>query len=169
MKRFAIPGFALFAWLGVSAPSAPAADPYHWYHEAHHRAHPDDLLRMLRARFLQYMGREPDPAGLRDQAEAIRRGQPPEVYFATLLGSQEYFDRAGDTPEGFVEKLFLDLAGRRPTGQEMRHWVRYLYHGDRAAVVQALMARYPQSWGEGPYYPDDYRYDYRRPRSPYRP
>jgi hypothetical protein len=98
----------------------------------------------------------------------LRQGQPPEKVLSYILGSQEYFDRAGDNPEEFVQRLFRDVTGRRPTEREFDYWMRQMRHRSRADVAYAFLTRYAPSWDERPYYPDESRYDYRRPYWPYR-
>ena len=147
---------------------APAQYRYHWYHEAHRRAYPERPEELVRSWYEKFLNREPDPDGLATWAGAIRNGQPPEQVLAGILNSDEYYAKAGNSPEGFIETLFQDVVGRRPTDREFDYWVRRAYRESRTDVAYALLARYPQSWQTEPYYPDSYRYDYRRPTWPYR-
>jgi hypothetical protein len=104
--------------------------------------------------------------------DSIRQGQHPASVLAKILGSQEYYDKGGGTPEGFVQRLYLDLTGRPPSPQELNYWVQRLYTSDRTDVAYQLLMRYPQSWqapAAGYYTPNQPGYtpapdyEYRRP------
>lgn len=167
--------FAVLAGLGVSLLAAPALtqDRWHrdddrWRHEeASRRAYPDSQDDLVRFWYRKFLNREADPmAGV--WTNELRGGQDPHSVLSTILGSDEYYTRAGSTPEGFVRTLFRDLTERPPSPQEMDHWARRAAYGDRNDIAYALLTRYPQTWAQGPAIPDDHRYDYRRPAWPYR-
>jgi len=107
--------------------------------------------------------------------DALQQGQPPEAVLSKILGSQEYFDKGGGTPEGFINTLYLDATGRQPSPQETQAWVQRLYQTDRNDVAYQILTRYPQSWqagvqpGYNPGQPSyNSSYDYRPPYYPYR-
>jgi Domain of unknown function (DUF4214) len=106
------------------------ADPndivYHWY-----RA---------------YFDRTPDPSGASYWADQLSRGKDPNTVLAALLGSDEYFERAGSRPDGFVGKLFVDLLGRAPTAGEVDRWVRRLYTDSRQDVAYQILTQNAGSW-----------------------
>jgi thermitase len=59
---------------------------------------------------------------------------------SSLLGSAEYFRRAGSTAQGFVTALYRDVLGRTPTSAERAAMLRSLMHGaGRAGVARDLM------------------------------
>jgi len=129
---------------------------------------PEQMVRDWYGRFL---GRAPD-AQASVWIDAIRSGQQPEAVLGQILGSSEYWMRAGSTPQGFVRRLYTDLTGRPPGPAEMRHWLNQMYHGDRQDVAYQMLQRYPQGGGGATPY-DDYRpeptYEYRRPLHRYYP
>jgi hypothetical protein len=98
---------------------------------------PEELVRSWYQRFLH---RDPDPLWS-VWVEAVRYGQEPNAVLAAILGSQEYFNNAGGTPEGFVQALYQDISGRRPTPEEMGYWVRRVLDRDRNDVAYALLTR----------------------------
>jgi hypothetical protein len=110
--------------------------------------------------------------------DQVRQGQPPDGILAQMLASQEYYDKGGRTPQGFVEKLYYDLTGRPPSPQELNYWANRLVQSNRQEVAQALIRGCPQGWQGGVqagYYPVEpgfgpgsYGYRYRRPFPPYR-
>jgi hypothetical protein len=127
--------------------------------------------------FLHFFGR-PGGVGSSYWIDQVRQGQPPDNVLAQMLASQEYYDKGGRTPQGFIEKLYYDLTGQPPPPQALGYWVNRLYQSNRQEVAHALLLRYPQSWQggvAGSYYPQDpgyaplrYGYEYRRPFYRYR-
>jgi hypothetical protein len=157
----------ILAALGVFVATALASAQPNWFRPPLRPAFPDRPEELVRTWYLRFLNREPDPGWI-GWVNALRRGQAPERVLASILSSQEYFERSGRTPRGFIETLFRDLTGRRPTPRELSHWMRRLTFGSRADVAYELLMRFPQNWDTGPFRPDDWRYDYRRPNWPFR-
>jgi hypothetical protein len=118
--------------------------------------------------YRKYLHREPDPDGIATWVNALSSGQTPEAVLATLLGSQEYYDRCGDTPDGFVRIAFQDITGRAPTPSEYAYWTGRMTFMSSKDVAYAMLTRYPQTWGTPAAWRDDNRYEYRRMVQPYR-
>jgi len=112
--------------------------------------------------YQQFLGRRADPQAS-VWIEQLRSGQPPEAVLGQILGSSEYYLRAGGSPEGFVSRLHRDLTGRPLSRQEVGFWVNQTYRSDRSDVATQMITRYPQQWGSEPQEPD-----YRRPFDRYR-
>ena len=110
--------------------------------------------------YRRFLGRAPDP-GSQQWVEELQRGRPPQEVLSSILGSDEYYQRAGSTPQGFIYRLFRDVTGRRPTPREATYWVRRVYVDDRGSIAYDLLARHPGAWqaGRAP----AFDYDYRRP------
>jgi len=125
-----------------------------------------DAQRTVRRWYERYLGREPDPYS-GSWAAALQQGQSPEQVLSGILGSDEYYRRAGGTPRDFVRQLYEDLVGRPPTRAEMDSWARQVYYGNRADVAYSLLARHAQNWDPNAADWSD-RYDYRRPYHRYR-
>jgi len=123
--------------------------------------------RTVRGWYERFLGREPDSSAA-GWVQGLQSGQDPEQLLAGILGSDEYYTRAGGTPRGFIQRLYLDLLTRRPTPREEDYWLRRMYHDSRTDVAHALLSRNAQSWDRdrGPDWPE--RHDYRRPVSRYR-
>jgi hypothetical protein len=66
-----------------------------------------------------------------------------------MLSSQEYYDKGGDTQEGFAQTLFRDITGRAPTPQEFNWMMGQLGFSvsgwPRATLALSLLQRYPQA------------------------
>jgi hypothetical protein len=126
-------------------------------------AYPENPATLIRSWYRQFLNRDADPSGLTTWTNTLRSGSSPDFTLAQIVGSDEYYAKAGSTPEGFVRTVFLDLTGRAPTYDEMPYWLRRLTFEDRRDVAYALLQRYPQSWRTPPaYYPGTNGY-YRRP------
>jgi len=132
----------------------------------------DGAEQMVQDWYRRFLGRAADPQASA-WIEAIRQGQAPEAVLAQIVGSSEYYMRAGGTPDRFVRRLYLDLTGRPPSPRETQFWLNSLYQSDRQDVAYQMLQRYPQGWGGGAYQPGIYsttpEYDYRRPYYRYYP
>ncbi len=82
----------------------------------------DDLYRKI-------LGREADASGRANWLSAIRGGMRIEDIAAGFYGSTEYFNKAGKTNAGFVDKLYLDLLGRPADSGGRTTWTRELDSG----------------------------------------
>ena len=85
--------------------------------------------------YQRYLGREPDQTGLYMWVNQLRRGAPVE---ASILGSDEYFERHGNTPESFVTGLYVEVLNRQPSAAEVQ--VR------RQGDCRCLHPRKPTRW-----------------------
>jgi len=70
-----------------------------------------DAQRTVARWYERFLDREPDPYSA-TWVQALRRGQESEQVLSGILGSDEYYRRAGSTPAGFVRQLYLDLTGQ---------------------------------------------------------
>jgi len=171
MRRIVIPAVLGTAFLvGVaSAQYPPYPAPY---------GNPDQgATQLVSSWYQRFLGRQPDQWSS-TWIDQIRNGQSPDAVLASILSSQEYYNRGGGTPQGFIQRLFLDLTGQPPTPGQMNHWTNRLFSSDRTDVAHALLLRYPQAWQGGApasyypptpsYAPPTNYYNYRRPHYPYR-
>jgi hypothetical protein len=93
-----------------------------------------------------YLGRDPDPSGAGYWADQLRQGNDPNSVLSALLGSDEYYQRAGSRPDGFVGKLYVDLLGRAPSAGEVDFWVRRLYTESRQDVANQILTQNAGAW-----------------------
>jgi hypothetical protein len=153
-------GLSLLGMLFLTA-AAPAQSYFYPDNRSSFQESPDALVRFW---YQKYLDRDVDP-GYAAWVNALASGSAPATVLAGILGSQEFYDKSGDTPEGFVQNLFFKITGRRPSEPEFRGFVRRAVYGDRTEVAYALLARYPQAWQSGAL-PGNYygpQYEYRRP------
>jgi hypothetical protein len=135
---------------------------------------PQDPEALVAQWYARYFSRPPDPIGLAGWAQMIRQGLPPINTLSAMLSSQEYYARAGFTPEGFARTLFRDVTGREPTRREF-NWMmgRFALAAgpwERAWLAYEVLQRHPQGldppvapWPNWP------TFDYRRPSWRWRP
>jgi hypothetical protein len=105
--------------------------------------------RLVQEWYSRFLSRATDPYAS-VWVEAIRSGQAPETVLAQILASDEYYQRAGNSPEGFVRKLHQDLTGRPPAPREAQFWIAQVYRAGRQDVAYQMLMRYPQDWGRAP-------------------
>jgi len=125
-----------------------------------------DASRTVSRWYQRFLDREADPYAA-TWVQALRRGQEPEQVLSGILGSDEYYRRAGGTPRAFVNQLYEDLTGRRAPPRDVDYWARQLYHSSRADVAYSILTRQAQNWDSDDRDYSD-RHDYRRPYSRYR-
>jgi hypothetical protein len=95
--------------------------------------------------YMRFLGRGIDPTGVRSWANQLRRGADPTTVLAGILGSDEYYDLAGGTPRGFVDRLHMDVARRRPNPRELDAALRRLRFAYRQDVAYEVLTRFPDA------------------------
>ncbi|HWB08693.1 MAG TPA: DUF4214 domain-containing protein [Pirellulales bacterium] len=97
------------------------------------------------------LGRAPDAPGL--QFWTQKMGQPgtpanksgsadEKAIVAAFFGSDEFFIKSGNTPQGWINALYEDLLGRAPDGSGAAFWANELAvrgSGDRDGIVRDLL------------------------------
>jgi len=111
----------------------------------------DEDTALVAKWYRAYLKREPGTSVLEAYASELKNGTPASDVQATLLGSNEYFDRANRDPETFVAALYTDVIGRAGTPAEVRTWVDALrrLNGDRQELARQFLrssARPGQPW-----------------------
>jgi hypothetical protein len=97
-----------------------------------------------------YLGRPAD-SGITYWVNHLAQGDSPDSVLAGLLASDEYYKRAGGTPQGFITLLHRDIIKRDPSPAEMDFWVRRMYTEDRQGVADDILTQNPGVWvGAGP-------------------
>jgi hypothetical protein len=98
--------------------------------------------RMVASWYRQYLGRGMDP-GARQWVNMLRRGEDPLFVQSGILASQEYWERAGQDPGRFVDNLFRDVVGQRPTRRDFNYWAgRFSWGENRQDVVLDFLSQY---------------------------
>jgi len=96
---------------------------------------------LVRNWYLRFLGREPDASGLQSWSTQLVQ-RPANEVLADLLSSPEYFQRHGNSPQGFVTGLYFELLGRQPSADEVNIWLYRLatVQGDRAQTARDFLA-----------------------------
>jgi hypothetical protein len=92
-----------------------------------------------------YLGR-PGDQGMTTWVDQLNQGAPPDAVLAGILGSPEYYARAGSTPEGFISRLYADILKRPATSSELGYWVPRMYTEDRSTIADTLLTQNPGIW-----------------------
>jgi len=129
MQRILITGAALLCL----APTAAQAQSY---------GDPNSLVDYW---YRTYLGRAPD-AAMAGWVAQLNQGTPADQVLAGILGSQEFYNRAGATPAGFITLLYNYLLQRPPTPGELNYWVGRMYIMDRQAIADSLLTQNPGVW-----------------------
>src|SRR5262245_45907220 len=91
--------------------------------------------------YRHYLGRALDRAGTEYWVPVLQQ-HPPEWALAHMLGSDEYLNRNGGTPQGLVIGLYRDILGQRPNPRDVNAWVNRLYQvngGNRQEMIQEFI------------------------------
>jgi hypothetical protein len=158
---------AALALLGLLGLGEPVLAQGYYDYDANAGAVAQDPEALVRFWYDKYLSRPADPIGLAGWAKLVTQSTPTGV-LAAILSSQEYYERAGASPQGFVRTLYLDIAGREPTPQEFQWALSHLTFGgsgwERSQLALKLLQRYPQaiypSFAALPQPPPGYRPDH---------
>jgi Domain of unknown function (DUF4214) len=123
----------------------------------------DSTVTTVKNWYRQFLRRDAEPSGLMSWSDALRQGNPPALMLSAILGSDEYYNNAGGTSNGFVRSLYLDLTGREPTVGELAYWSNRLNTEYPREVAYGILTRYPLAWSPAQYQPtpSSYRRGYR--------
>lgn len=86
----------------------------------------DRYDRQLEQMYRRYLGRSPAAAEL-----IVWHGMPVErinTAHLDIMASQEFFDLSGNNAQDWIERVFSEIVGKRPTAEELSRW---LLHYDR--------------------------------------
>ncbi len=99
---------------------------------------PGSAPAIVQTWYQHYLGRPADQAGF-DYWVPRLGSQDPQQTLSELLGSDEYYNRTGGTPDGLVLGLYRDVLGRTPDSlrpQDVDYWVnKMVQYGSRAAMI----------------------------------
>jgi hypothetical protein len=76
--------------------------------------------------YQKVLDRSVDPAGLEFWLGVWDRTGGPDVVRASLIGSGEFFQKAGGTTEGATQKLYNDVLRRSASSSEVAYWIPVL-------------------------------------------
>jgi len=98
------------------------------------------FTRITEQGYAIYLDRAADSAG---QSVLVKGLMTKRITYermvATLVGSTEYFRRAGGTNAKFVDSAYADILGRHPAPSALNHFVAVAASQSRSAVALALV------------------------------
>jgi hypothetical protein len=100
---------------------------------------------MVSSWYQRYL-RRPADAGAAGWIQALRTGHSPEEILSSILSSEEYYRDAGGSGPAFIQRLFMDVVGRPPTGPEITYWTGRMRFRSRKDVAYQVLLRHPQDW-----------------------
>jgi hypothetical protein len=69
-----------------------------------------------------YLGRNTRPEEIANWQTHFREGGTYQKFLATVLGSDEYYQRCGSDPDRWIGRMFIDMLRRPPSDEEFRRW-----------------------------------------------
>lgn len=90
--------------------------------------------------YQQALDRYPDTGGRAYRIDRLKAGVLVNALGSQIYGSNEFYERAGATPEGFVTSLYDRILFRAPDSSGLNHWVDILNSSSRGAVAAAFFA-----------------------------
>jgi len=162
--------FTLLGFLWMVQPASaqllpsPGEDPYDPGMGPDYGGDAQALVASWYSRFL----RRPMDYGAGAWIAALQQGQSPARVLTNILGSGEYYRKAGGTPMAYINALYQDLTGQPPLPQQMQYWLRQMRFTGRRDMAHQLLLFYSHSWqapAPPPYH--SYRHSVPYPRYPY--
>ncbi len=102
--------------------------------------HPEFLEDWVDVSYQTYLGRTPDLAGRDFFVAELQAGRMDSQYVDIgILGSEEYFQRAGGTNRAYLTAIYRDVLGRAPDQQGLDYWTSRLDGGTPRWVVGQLV------------------------------
>lgn len=134
---------------------------------------PGEARRIVAGWYERFLGREPDPPS-QVWVDKLMRGWRDGIphaaahVLAEILSTPEYYNRAGGTQETYINHLYFQLTGSRPSPRVLRYWVNFVYHPQGHNVAYDMLLRYSPGGNAGRpswerYRDRDREYEYHRP------
>lgn len=102
---------------------------------------PEYRRRVVDDVYRTFLGRNPDKGGQTYWAEKIRQGANPDQIRAQVIGSNEYYTKAGSSPQSFAAALYQQVTRRAATPAEISVVVSQLNAGkSRVSAAAAVLA-----------------------------
>jgi hypothetical protein len=91
--------------------------------------------------FAKYLRRPADPSGRVYWINSLADGKPLWRFRAQLIGSSEYFTKAGGTNAKYMVRAYADVMGRAPDPSGQAYWTNKLDRGaDRGSVALQFLS-----------------------------
>jgi len=93
----------------------------------------------------KYLGRQGDPT-MATWVNSLNQGTPPDQVLTGILASDEYYRRAGGTPQGFIARLYADVLNQTASAATLDFWTRRMYTVDRPTLIMEFLHQHPGVW-----------------------
>jgi len=100
---------------------------------------------LVRSWHRQYFHREPEPRTVAAWSYLFRLGNSREAVLAAMLSTDEYYFRAGQTPDGLIAALFDDSASDRVSAETRKAWLARARTLDRRDLVARFLRAHPEA------------------------
>lgn len=94
---------------------------------------------LIRAAYVQYLGRTADQGGLDFWLGQLRGGRTITDLEAGFIASNEYYLQSGSTDSGWVTRLYRDVLGRGASAGEVAFWVQRARLVGRPSVARGFL------------------------------
>jgi hypothetical protein len=128
----------VWAWMGLAASiawglAAPAFGQIQWSNDRNYG--------QVRQWYGDYLGRDPQSDEARQWLDQMRRGENAADVQASLLGSDEYYERLGNDPRAYVEGLYRNVGSSQAADRDIDQWADRLrsLRNDRTALAREFI------------------------------
>jgi hypothetical protein len=95
----------------------------------------ENLGNIVSQDYQQFLGRAPASAEVAYWVGVMHDGMTDEQVQAGFVGSAEFFQHSGNTPQGWVDAMYQDLLNRTPDTAGEQFWVQSIAAGTSRAAV----------------------------------
>jgi hypothetical protein len=99
---------------------------------------PERRSQFINQLYEQYLGRPADPGGLNYWLSVWAANNGPEMVQAGIIGSIEFYETAGGTPQAWVTRLYQDLFNRNPDPGGLAYWTGIISANPNARATVVL-------------------------------
>jgi hypothetical protein len=89
---------------------------------------------VIRQDYAAFLGRAPDTNGLNHWLSVLQSGSSRAFVASSIIASNEFFQRNGNTNVNFVVAAFTDVLGRTPSSAELALFLRQLGNGTATSM-----------------------------------
>jgi hypothetical protein len=100
---------------------------------------------LVRGWYRQYFHREPEPRSVAVWSYLFRLGNSREAVLTKMLSTDEYYRRAGQTPDGLVRALFDDGASSTASLDARDAWLQRVRNLDRTSIATEFLRAHPEA------------------------
>jgi hypothetical protein len=104
----------------------------------------ENLGNIVSQDYQQFLGRAPVSSEVAYWVGLMQNGMTDELVQAGFVGSPEFFQHSGGTPQGWVDAMYQDLLNRTPDAAGEQFWVKTIAAGTPRDTVALGFATSPE-------------------------